>query len=83
MSDLGPRPHPPMADITVQVDGVAKLLRNINPHKAVGPDNISARFMKETIAELAPALSLIFQPRFSKARCQMIGRKLLSHQSSR
>jgi hypothetical protein len=50
-----------MADISVQVSGVAKLLRHINPHKAAGPDNISARFMKETAAELAPALSLIFQ----------------------
>jgi len=61
MPDLGPNPHPPIADITVQVSGVVKLLRNINPYKAIGPDNISARFMNETIAELAPALSLIFQ----------------------
>ena len=37
------------------------LARKINPHKAVGTDNISARFMKETTVELAPALSLIFQ----------------------
>ena len=62
MSDLETRPHPPMADITVQMGGVAKLLRHINPQKAVGQDNISARFMNETAAELAPALSLIFQP---------------------
>ena len=50
-----------MAGITVQVGAVAKLLRNINPDKAVGPDNNSARFMKETAAELTPVLSLIFR----------------------
>ena len=35
MPDLGRRPHPPMADIKVQVGGVAKLLRNINPHNDI------------------------------------------------
>jgi len=50
-----------MADIEVQVGEVAKLLKNINPHKAVGLDNISAKYLKETAAELAPALSLIIQ----------------------
>ena len=47
--------------------GVAKLLRNINRHKTVEPDNISARLIKETAAELAPVLSLIFQASFQQS----------------
>ena len=29
--------------LTVHQEGVAKLLRNLNPHKATGPDEISAQ----------------------------------------
>ena len=53
ITDLGTSPHPPMADITVQVGGVTKLLKNINPHKAFGPDNNSASFMNQTASETA------------------------------
>jgi len=61
MPDLGPRLRPPMADVSVQVGELAKLLRNINPNKAVGPDNISARFMNEIAAEFEPTPFLTFQ----------------------
>jgi len=61
MSDLGQSSHPAMTDITAQVSGVVKLSRNINHYKAPGQDKNSAPFMKETAAELASALSLIFQ----------------------
>lgn len=48
-------------DIVISTNGVAKLLRNTKPNKASGPDNIPAKFLKETANELAPALSLLFQ----------------------
>ena len=38
-----------------------KLLQNLNPHKASGPGNIPSRLLKETAAEIAPALTLLFQ----------------------
>ena len=38
--DKGPSPFHQMKDINIQVNGVEKLLGNINPHKAKGPDEI-------------------------------------------
>ncbi|KAL8567466.1 hypothetical protein ACOMHN_010057 [Nucella lapillus] len=53
-------PFPPMANITISVEGVLKLLKKINPHKAAGPDNIPARVLKECATALAPLLEIIF-----------------------
>ena len=61
MPDLGENPYPTMPDITIHTGGVTKLLRNIKPHTAAGPDNISARILKETADQIAPVLSLVFQ----------------------
>ena len=33
--------------ITITVEGVLKLLQNIKPHKATGPDSIVAWLLKE------------------------------------
>ena len=52
---------PPMPNITIYVDGVLKLLKDLNPNKSSGPDEIPARLLKLAAEELAPALSLIFQ----------------------
>lgn len=40
---------------------VAKLLRNINPTKASGPDNIPNTVLKQCADHLALALAIIFQ----------------------
>jgi hypothetical protein len=48
-------------NIKITQDGVAKLLRNINPSKASGPDNIPNRVLKQCADHLAPALTIIFQ----------------------
>lgn len=42
-------------------EGVRRLLRNLNPHKASGPDNISPSILKELADELTPALTLLYQ----------------------
>ena len=47
-------------DTTVYPNGVRKLLRNLKPHKATGPDDISPRFLKEMVEPLTPILTLIF-----------------------
>ena len=47
-------------EITVHPNGVRKLLRNLKPHKATGPDDISLRFLKEMAEPLTPILTLIF-----------------------
>ena len=43
-----------MPDISISVSGVHKLLSDLNPFKATGPDAISARFFKETANKIAP-----------------------------
>ena len=50
-----------MPDIIITEDGVAKLLRKINPNKACGPDSIPARILKELAEEISPLLTTIFQ----------------------
>ena len=50
-----------MPDITISPEGVKKLLKNLDPNKATGPDNIGPRILQIAAEELAPALSLIFQ----------------------
>jgi hypothetical protein len=42
LPDLGPSPHTTVADITVLRNGVLKLLQNLNPRTATGPDEISS-----------------------------------------
>jgi hypothetical protein len=45
----------PMANILF-TKGVEKLLKNLDPTKASGPDNISTRILKETATEVVPCL---------------------------
>jgi hypothetical protein len=47
--------------IKIKTEGVEKLLRNINPSKASGPDNIPNRTLKQCAKQLAPSLAIIFQ----------------------
>ena len=42
----------------IKTEGVEKLLRNINPSKASGPDNIPNRILKQCAKQLAPYKSI-------------------------
>ena len=61
LPDLGISTHPEMTPITINEAGVRKLLQNIKPHKAAGPDNIPARILREATNNLAPAMTILFQ----------------------
>ena len=50
----------PMSDIVMTVSGIDKLLKEINPYKACGPDQIQPRVLKELHAQIAPILVIIF-----------------------
>ena len=54
-------PYPEMPSITFSQEGVQKLLKKINPHKASGPDMIPARILKDLSDVIAPVLTVIFQ----------------------
>jgi hypothetical protein len=54
-------PHPDIPPLTITTPGIRKLLDNINPHKASGPDNISGRILKDLQNFTDPILTIIFQ----------------------
>ena len=60
LPDLGTSPHATIPDFSINQEGVRKLLANIKPHTACGPDNIPARLLKEASDELAPIFCLLF-----------------------
>ena len=49
-----------MGEITVDPNGVLKLLNNLKIHKASGPDGLCARLLKECSSEIAPIPGLIY-----------------------
>jgi len=53
--------YPVMPAIEVDTGGIAKLLFEIDPYKAMGPDEIPPRLLKELSSEIAPCLSLVFR----------------------
>jgi len=54
-------PFNEMPGIVIELSGVVKLMENIKPFKASGPDNITGRFLKETSNELAKGMTFLFQ----------------------
>ena len=56
-----------MEDIVITTAGIHKLLSNLNTRKAVGPDLISTRVLKEAASELAPVLAFIFNQSYKSA----------------
>ena len=55
------RSAPFMDDIVVSKDGVTKLLKGLNPSKAIGPDKLHHRVLKELATELGPVFANLFQ----------------------
>lgn len=56
---------PEMATPQISLEGVEKLLKNLNPNKASGPDQVSPKILKELHAVIAPILQTIFQSSLS------------------
>ena len=56
----GPR-YRSMPKIKVSVNGVACLLKKLNPQKAVGPDKVPTNLLKDHADIMAPILQVIFQ----------------------
>jgi hypothetical protein len=55
-----------MPEIKVTILGTAKLLKNLDPSKATGPDQIPTRILKQFAAEFAPHLTTIFNTSITK-----------------
>ena len=50
-----------MPQIEISINGILKLLYNLNPGKAAGPDKIRPLILKELRVELAPIIKVIFE----------------------
>jgi hypothetical protein len=50
-----------MKSFDITCNGITKLLEQLNPYKAPGPDSISPRILKEPATDISPLLQLIFQ----------------------
>ena len=59
--ELNSTDHPSVHPIVVSRKGVLKLLQDINPHKATGPDDIPGRLLKTLSDEVVDILCMIFQ----------------------
>ena len=53
--------QPVMPDIQLSENGILKLLKDLNPHKAAGPDELKPLVLKELREVIAPMLRVIFQ----------------------
>ena len=68
LPDKGSSPFPDMDDINFTQSGIEKLLDNIKPNKAAGPDELPARVLKEVSKEISGVLSMIFQQSYNAGR---------------
>ena len=60
------RTAPFMEDIVVTKEGVTKLLKGLNPSKALSPDELNPRVLKELATELGPVFAHLFQQSVDK-----------------
>ena len=61
LPDIGASPFNTIVEDNIHVDGVAKLLSDLQGHKAHGPDGIPARLLKESAYSMAPLLTHIYK----------------------
>jgi hypothetical protein len=54
------QPYSSVPDIIVHQAGVYKLLHNTHQYKAIGPDTIPGKLLKELASEISPILTTIY-----------------------
>ena len=52
---------PVMPDLEISLNGILKLLKNLKPGKAAGPDQLKPLLLKEFRDEIAPIIKIIFE----------------------
>ena len=57
-----------MPSINISVNGILKQLKDLNPHKAAGPDNIKPLVLRQLREEIAPVIQVLFQKSIDTGR---------------
>ena len=52
---------PKMEELSISINGILKLLQNLKPFKAAGPDRLKPLLLKELRDEIAPIIQIIFE----------------------
>lgn len=73
----------PVHQHTVHQSGILKLLQQLNPHKATGPDEVSSKLLKETSNQKAPAMTLLFQASLDQGKVPEEWKSATSHPCSK
>ena len=68
LPDLGASPFNTIVVDNINGGGVARLLADLQGHKAHGPDGIPARLLKETAYGMAPLLTHIYKASLHQCR---------------
>ena len=53
--------NPKMEEFSISWNGILKLLQNLKPFKAAGPDRLKPLLLKELREEIAPIIQIIFE----------------------
>ena len=54
-------PNPNMEELSISCNGILKLLQNLKPFKAAGPDRLKPLLLNELREEIAPIIQIIFE----------------------
>ena len=73
----GPSSYPDIGNLFIDPNEVKNLLDCLNPNKSSGPDDLSARVLKECSAEISPVL--VFNQSLAQARVDWVARQGGSH----
>ena len=60
LPSIGDSPFLSIPKIKLQASGITKLLKDLDPSKAAGPDHIPAKFLKLFAEDLTPCLFVLF-----------------------
>ena len=72
-----------MNDIAVSKDKVIKLLKGLNPSKALGHDELYPRVLKELVTELGPVFLIFFNNQLTLVKSKRNGLLQISAPFSR
>ncbi len=64
--------HTTMPEINITTPGIEKFLKNLNIHKAAGPDQITPHILKELAEVLVPILTAIFKKSYETGEVHLV-----------